>query len=549
MRILFCGILLILAILLLSVCNSHSESLLLLREAERIIEINPDSALLLLESIADSEGLSETDHMKYQLRIVQARYKNFIPISNDTTIFQVRDYFAKKTGSNWDLSFLSYFYSGCVYRENQQYDIALKEYKQALAVAQQHNDEVKQALVLYNIGDLYFGKRSYEQALTYYRQAVDKYENNSDRKLVSLRAAAQTSLLSGQPDSAFVYFNAALSLAKLQGDKSQEAHILQNMAIAFFEQGDSDEALSLLYTAKETNPDTTQIARYHLNLAEIYRASGAKDSSTYYTRKLQESIKKSSDIYFLAAVNDFLAQVFEAEGNYRTANFYLQAKDSCLLHIMEESNVNALVEAERKYNIATKETLLAKEKTRNYQLSFIVSVTGLALVLISVAGFYFYDKHRRQKAEFYWLKQETERNAYLNQVYRSCLGNVTIFKNYVKDLAVGYSQKDKKEAQAGYAKIERALADLEASINAGYAPIVSDFIRSLRLMNNEQIKLLNPEEQLLITLLYARHEHAQIASLLRINNHALSARKSRLRNKLLKVGLSKYQVSEIFISK
>lgn len=147
------------------------------------------------------------------------------------------------------------------------------------------------------------------------------------------------------------------------------------------------------------------------------------------------------------------------------------------------------------------------------------------------------------------MKQETEKNAYLNQVYRSCLGNITLFKNYVNDLAVGYAQKNKKEAQAGYAKIEIAIEELEASIYAGYAPIVSDFLSSLSLMNSEQIRQLNPEEQLLVTLLYARHEHAQIASLLRINNHALSARKSRLRNKLSKVGLSEHRISEIFNSK
>lgn len=238
MRIVFYGILVISIILSSSGCNSRSEALSLLREARRIIEINPESALLLLDSIADPGELSGTDHMEYRVRIVQARYKNSIPVSGDTAIFEARDYFSQRTGNNWELSFLSYFYSGCVYREQQQYGRAVKEYKQALTIAQQHNDEAQQAFVLYNIGDLYFDKRSYEQALTYYKQAADKYKDDSDRKLVSLRAAAQASLLSGNSDSAFVYFETGLNLAKEQDDKSQEALFMQNMAIAFFEQGD-----------------------------------------------------------------------------------------------------------------------------------------------------------------------------------------------------------------------------------------------------------------------------------------------------------------------
>lgn len=550
MRVLFYGILLISVSLFLGACNSHSETLSLLRESGRIVETDPEKALFLLDSISNPEEMSEYHLMEYHVRIVQARYKNFIPVSSDTAIFKARDYFTKKVGSNWQLSFLGYFYSGCVYREREQYEYAVKEYKQALHIAEQYKDEEQQAFVLYNIGNLYFNKRSYGQALEYYRLAVNKYDGHYSEMMVCLHAVAQAALLCDKIDDALFFFEKGLNLAEKQNDKVQAVNFLHDKAIALYNQHEYEEALLLLYQAKELEPDTTQFARYYLNLANIYKDIGKRDSTALYTRKLLESIDEFSDTYFGISANKFLAEVFAANGDYHTAAHHLQVQNSKLVQIVEEDNVKALAEAERKYNLSLKKTQLAKEKARNYRLSLILSIIGWLLLLITGGGFYYYRKHQREREKNLRLQNETKKNAYLNQVYLSCLGNISQFKNSVNDIAVSYAKKNKKETlTAGYAKIEKAIAEMEISIHSGYAPFVADFLHSLKLMNDEQFGMLKPEEQLLVTLLYAKHEHSQIASLLRINSHALSARKSRLKNKLLNIGLVEEQILSIFSSK
>lgn len=546
-----CTILTIVGLTIFLACNNpQSQANKLLTQAEQLVENHPDSALLLIDSIFyPEESFSKKDYMRYWVIRIQVRYKNYLPITEDTAIFVARDYFSERIEDNWELSFLGYFYSGCVYREKQQYEYAIRDYKHALHIAEQFNDEKQQAFVFYNIGDLYYDRRSYEQALEYYQKAIDKYEDYYDERLISLQAAAQSALLSGKSDSAFVYFQTGLDLAVENDDIAKKVDFMHDMAVTFLNQKKYEEALSLLYQTKEMNPDTTQLARYYLNLANIYRDNGQKDSLNFYTRKLQQFADEISDIYFQIAANEFLAEVFATDGDYHSAMLHLQTQNNRLKHILIEDNVKALAEADRKYNLAAKETILAREKMRNYRLSLIVSIIGWVLLLIAGMGLYYYKKHQQEREKNYRLQKETEKNAYLNHLYRSFVGNITLFKNYVNDLAVSYALKERNEAIAGYAKIEKAIEDMEAGIYSGYIPVVADFLRSLNLMDNKQVDLLRPEDQLLVTLLYARHEHTQIADLLRITNHALTTRKSRLKEKLLRIGLSEKQISEIFATK
>lgn len=113
-------LLFVLCLFLLVACNPQPEAPVLLEQAQLLMEDNPDSALLLIDSIFYPEkSLNKHDYMYYQVAKVQAKYKAYRPVKEDTLIFEARRYFEKH---NKDLkkNSLAHFYSGCVYRE--QYD-------------------------------------------------------------------------------------------------------------------------------------------------------------------------------------------------------------------------------------------------------------------------------------------------------------------------------------------------------------------------------------------------------------------------------------------
>ena len=69
----------------LSSCSSSVKSPLLL-SADSLMEIYPDSALSILESISSPQKLPRADRALYALLLTQARHKNYIALGDDSLI-------------------------------------------------------------------------------------------------------------------------------------------------------------------------------------------------------------------------------------------------------------------------------------------------------------------------------------------------------------------------------------------------------------------------------------------------------------------------------
>lgn len=69
----------------LSSCSSSVKSPLLL-SADSLMEIYPDSALSILESISSPQKLPCADRALYALLLTQARHKNYIALGDDSLI-------------------------------------------------------------------------------------------------------------------------------------------------------------------------------------------------------------------------------------------------------------------------------------------------------------------------------------------------------------------------------------------------------------------------------------------------------------------------------
>ena len=79
---LFIGMGSILLSVSLSSCSSSVKNPLLLC-ADSLMEVSPDSALSILESISSPQKLSRADRALYALLLTQARHKNYVPLDDD----------------------------------------------------------------------------------------------------------------------------------------------------------------------------------------------------------------------------------------------------------------------------------------------------------------------------------------------------------------------------------------------------------------------------------------------------------------------------------
>ena len=124
-----------------SACNNpQTKASIMLQKAEQLIDEYPDSALLLIDSIFYPEkSLNNEDYMRYLVRLVQAKKKTDNQISEDTLIFIARDFFTRKD-KDPHITALSWYYSGCIFRENRELEDAMDYYKTAFTYAEKTGD-------------------------------------------------------------------------------------------------------------------------------------------------------------------------------------------------------------------------------------------------------------------------------------------------------------------------------------------------------------------------------------------------------------------------
>ena len=148
----------ILSFILLLSCSRHNDAERLLEKAQAVMETSPDTAAMYLDSILMPEKFLKKDrYMEYLVTNVQAKYKNYDNIKEDTNIFITKTYF-DKTRRNSQMNMYAHLYSACVYDERGEYENAMKDYKTAFTLAENMHD----SLYMWRINN-YIAKVFYNQ--------------------------------------------------------------------------------------------------------------------------------------------------------------------------------------------------------------------------------------------------------------------------------------------------------------------------------------------------------------------------------------------------
>jgi len=155
---------------------------------------------------------------------------------------------------------------GIAYHEMLQLDHALKSYQQAVKLKKDYQEAIN------NIGTIYYARKSYRRAITYYQRA--------------LRAAPET-------------------------DRS--AAIYNNLGTAYFSRKEYKQAADAFQIALKLDPDVfehnsaygvlleersvQERAKYHYYLAKLYAKNGRNELALQYLKKaLEEGFKEKKQL-------------------------------------------------------------------------------------------------------------------------------------------------------------------------------------------------------------------------------------------------------------
>ena len=183
-------------------CGRHTVYPSAMQQAEELMNTRPDSALTLLEAMADTFAmLPEETRMYHQLLTIQAKDKLYITHTSDSLINRIVAFY--EAYGNSDRLMMAYYYQGSTYRDMNDAPRALKAFQQAVDLNVPNLDLLAKT---YNqMGKLFMYQGLHDEVIRVNRKSIETYLLQGKRNKISYaqRDIARMYDMKNIPDSAF----------------------------------------------------------------------------------------------------------------------------------------------------------------------------------------------------------------------------------------------------------------------------------------------------------------------------------------------------------
>ena len=377
----------------LSSCSSSVKSSLLL-SADSLMEIYPDSALSILESISSPQKLPRADRALYALLLTQARHKNYIALGDDSLIKMAVEYYGDKKKSVRAAK--AHYYWGATYLEKGYTSFAVDEYLTAIRLMPVRDEFL--AMIYDNLADCYEKDDLYDIAIEAYRQAYQILEGGS-QQTYPLRGIARICLLQNKKDSALLYYQKALDYALAEQDSSLIGALYHDLAMVYNEKKDYVQADK--YVSKAMIMQGEDAVNVCLSKAQIMLNLNKLDSASYFFSKNIDQL----NIYGKAVCYDGMHQIAKKRGEWKIATENMDAYrvlyDS--MQIMNDNEeLNRLMD---KHQLEEHKRLLS-EHTK----MLVFTLVSVFFFLMIICVFCFMWNDRKRKKRYIALQRELTQN-------------------------------------------------------------------------------------------------------------------------------------------
>ena len=372
-------------------------------KVEKYMDICPDTALYILNSIPNPEDLRGKAGADYALLMTQAMDKNYMKFSSDSLIALALNYYSVDKREP-DMCAKAQFYYGRVLLESDKaeealgYFLAAKEYFESV-----RNYKIL-ALIAEETGKISRKQKKHAEALADFRGAFAMHRQLKDSMGI-VRASlhmARSFLFENQWDSSHYYYDYALELTELK-KYPFEISILHELGILYRSMGDLNAAEPYFLSAyqKETNEEKKYMEC--LSLGYLYMQMGRVQDARNYLKMSMNSthaytrIDAYTYLYFLEKDID----------NFEEAIVYHEKADS-ITNAMEAVNSGELItQLQKQYE---------KEKLQNDNLRMKIQYTSFTLwsvvAFLAVASCmcYYYRKNREHKSKIVEIESQIRDN-------------------------------------------------------------------------------------------------------------------------------------------
>ena len=407
-------------------CQQRTAYPLAIQQAEALMNTRPDSALTLLESIADTLAmLPEEARMYHSLLTIQAKDKLYITHTSDSLINRIVSFYEDDGDS--DRLMMAYFYQGSTYRDMNDAPRALKAFQQAVDLNVPNLDLLAKT---YNqMGTLFMYQGLHDEVIQVNRKAIEAYLALGKRNKISYaqRDIARMYDVKKMSDSALHYYKEACHTALNDNDSIRHDEIFSEMGGFLYETGNLTEAKRIL-KQMELSGHIRNKAHIYSILGHLYDDLQLWDSSYLYKTKVLEH--GSIDKVYSSYVG--LSLLEQKKGNPEKAIRYLRLALKLNDSIQRTTQTEAIAKINALYNYQHTEAentrlMLEKEKQKNWILIMLISLIST----ISIgAGIIFRQKQKKEQA----LSRAEKRRKLEEERYQSSQAAIRDNEQKIKEL-------------------------------------------------------------------------------------------------------------------
>lgn len=330
----------VLAVLLWTACT-HADYSRRMAEADRVMDLYPDSALRLLQGISPSD-LEEGDRMRHRLLTVEAECRNGQMPASDSLLWPVIDYFHRAGDVFWEAR--GEYNRGCIlYQNHRQAEQALDIFQRVKALMEQCGNTWWLGRTYGRMAYIYHSQGMLSQADSLYCKAEQicvqvgdtaLWLETLDRRSIHLIAMgeehyreAETQLLK------------ACQLAQRKLFLKNKIRCMLTLSQLYSYMEDGRRALWFAREAWLQEPDTTRKYMSGLLTGEAYYQLNRYDSAMVW---LEKTIACRPSLAVCSAAYMRLADIAEEQGNAEKALAYQKKYQQAEAELTEQSQVTEI---------------------------------------------------------------------------------------------------------------------------------------------------------------------------------------------------------------
>lgn len=375
---------LLIAMFVIAACKSPKAYDKKLSCIEDLMENYPDSAYHMLCEMKDSITCSNRNIALYCLLITKARDKTYRTLTSDSVINIALDYFKKEKDPF--LLAESYFYAGRVSEEMENNRRAIAYYWEAINSLKRIENYKLLYLSYYYLGELYSEQELFEEELKMQKKSYYYALHLNDSLLVmySLRAIGEAFSNLSMDNDALCFYKQALNWVS-KTDSMELAYVYNALSATYNRLNCYELALRYVEKSENYQCDSEELPYIYVLKGHIYMNVNQYDSAYLYYNK---SII-SDNFYTRAASYKGLYDLEQKVGNYQKAIIYNESYLSYRDSIEAKMHSDAIIKLRHIYQndkLRDENTELhlakAELENRNYRISviFVVILIGTFVI-------------------------------------------------------------------------------------------------------------------------------------------------------------------------